>query len=56
MFFEQNGGVLLKQKMKSQGSHEAMTLFTTEHLKIATDNYSQDKIIGKGAYGVVYNE
>ncbi|KAD7477984.1 hypothetical protein E3N88_01120 [Mikania micrantha] len=31
-----------------------MTLFSTEHLRKATDNYSQEKIIGKGAYGVVY--
>ncbi|KAJ0463471.1 putative protein kinase RLK-Pelle-WAK family [Helianthus annuus] len=53
-FFEQNGGVLLKQKIKSQGSHEAMTLFTSEQLRKATKNYSHDQIIGKGAYGVVY--
>ncbi|XP_076892680.1 wall-associated receptor kinase 2-like [Bidens hawaiensis] len=53
-FFEQNGGVLLQQKIKLQGSHEAMTLFSTEQLRKATNNYSQEKIIGKGAYGVVY--
>ncbi|XP_076896807.1 wall-associated receptor kinase 2-like [Bidens hawaiensis] len=53
-FFEQNGGVLLKQKINSQGSHEAMTLFSTAQLRKATNNYSQEKIIGRGAYGVVY--
>ncbi|KAL8201770.1 hypothetical protein R6Q57_010917 [Mikania cordata] len=53
-FFEQNGGKLLKQKINSQGSNAAMTLFSTEQLRKATDNYSQEKIIGKGAYGVVY--
>ncbi|KAL8246314.1 hypothetical protein R6Q59_007530 [Mikania micrantha] len=53
-FFEQNGGALLKQKIKSQGSNAAMTLFSIEQLRKATDNYSQEKIIGKGAYGVVY--
>ncbi|KAF5768135.1 putative protein kinase RLK-Pelle-WAK family [Helianthus annuus] len=53
-FFEQNGGVLLKQKIKSQGTHEAMTLFSTEQLRKATDNYAQENIVGKGAYGVVY--
>ncbi|KAD7477881.1 hypothetical protein E3N88_01017 [Mikania micrantha] len=53
-FFEQNGGALLKQKIKSQGSNVTMTLFSTEQLRKATDNYSQEKIIGKGAYGVVY--
>ena len=53
-FFEQNGGVLLKQKIDSQGSHKEMTLFSTPELRKATDNYSQEKIIGQGAYGVVY--
>ncbi|KAJ0699627.1 putative protein kinase RLK-Pelle-WAK family [Helianthus annuus] len=53
-FFEQNGGVLLKQKINSQGSHEAMTLFSTHQLRKATDNYSQENIIGRGGYGVVY--
>ncbi|KAD7477979.1 hypothetical protein E3N88_01115 [Mikania micrantha] len=53
-FFEQNGGVLLKQKIESQGSNVAMTLYSTEQLRKATDNYSQEKIIGKVAYGVVY--
>nr|GEX09128.1 wall-associated receptor kinase 2-like [Tanacetum cinerariifolium] len=53
-FFEQNGGVLLKQKIDSQGSHKEMTLFSTTELRKATDNYSQEKIVGQGAYGVVY--
>ncbi|KAJ0702849.1 putative protein kinase RLK-Pelle-WAK family [Helianthus annuus] len=53
-FFEQNGGVLLKQKIKSQGSYEEMTLFSIEQLRKATNNYSQDQFIGKGGYGVVY--
>ncbi|KAL8246318.1 hypothetical protein R6Q59_007534 [Mikania micrantha] len=53
-FFEQNGGVLLKQKLKAQGSHDAMTLFSSKQLRKATHNYSRDQIIGKGAYGVVY--
>ncbi|GKD37728.1 kinase RLK-Pelle-WAK family protein, partial [Tanacetum coccineum] len=53
-FFEQNGGVLLKQKIDSQGLHKEMTLFSTAELRKATDNYSQEKIVGQGAYGVVY--
>ncbi|KAF5768124.1 putative protein kinase RLK-Pelle-WAK family [Helianthus annuus] len=48
------GGVLLTQKMKSQQTYEAMTLFSTEQLRKATNNYSQEKVIGKGAYGIVY--
>ncbi|KAK1411255.1 hypothetical protein QVD17_37802 [Tagetes erecta] len=53
-FFEQNGGVLLKQKIQSQQCYKAMTLFNTEQLRKATNNYSQENVIGKGAYGVVY--
>ncbi|KAD7477990.1 hypothetical protein E3N88_01126 [Mikania micrantha] len=53
-FFEQNGGKLLKQKINSQGSNGMMTLFSSEQLRKATDNYSQEKIVGKGAYGLVY--
>ncbi|KAK9059309.1 hypothetical protein SSX86_021928 [Deinandra increscens subsp. villosa] len=46
-FFEKNGGVLLKQKIKSQGSHEAMTLFSIAQLRKATHNYSKENIIGR---------
>ncbi|XP_076951805.1 putative wall-associated receptor kinase-like 16 [Bidens hawaiensis] len=53
-YFEQNGGVLLKQKNNVQGAHEAMTLFSPEDLLKATNGYSQEHIIGRGAYGVVY--
>ncbi|KAM0030109.1 putative protein kinase RLK-Pelle-WAK family [Helianthus debilis subsp. tardiflorus] len=53
-FFEQNGGVLLQQKINSQGSHEAMTLFSVSQLRRATNNYSQENIVGRGGYGVVY--
>ncbi|KAK1411287.1 hypothetical protein QVD17_37834 [Tagetes erecta] len=45
-FFEQNGGVLLKQKIKSQQSHEVMTLFSTEQLRKASSGYAQENIIG----------
>ncbi|KAL9998401.1 putative protein kinase RLK-Pelle-WAK family [Helianthus debilis subsp. tardiflorus] len=53
-FFEQNGGLLLKQKIKSQGSHEAMTLFSIAQLQKVTNNYSQENIIGQGDFGLVY--
>ncbi|KAL9998409.1 putative protein kinase RLK-Pelle-WAK family [Helianthus debilis subsp. tardiflorus] len=53
-FFEQNGGLLLKEKIKSQGSQEAMTLFSIAQLRKASNNYSQENIIGRGAFGVVY--
>ncbi|KAI3750477.1 hypothetical protein L2E82_21115 [Cichorium intybus] len=53
-FFEQNGGVLMKQKLKATGASEAMTMFSTEQLRKATDNYSEERIVGRGGYGVVY--
>ncbi|GJT38089.1 wall-associated receptor kinase 2-like protein [Tanacetum coccineum] len=53
-FFEQNGGVFLKQKLNAPGTSEAMIMFTTEQLRKATHNYSEERIIGRGGYGVVY--
>ncbi|KAL7585663.1 hypothetical protein Lser_V15G42748 [Lactuca serriola] len=53
-FFEQNGGVFMKQKLKATGTSEAVTMFTTEQLRRATDNYSEERIVGRGGYGVVY--
>ncbi|KAL4557905.1 hypothetical protein LXL04_036099 [Taraxacum kok-saghyz] len=47
-FFEQNGGVFLKQKLKATGaSHDAITMFSTEQLRNATDNYSNERIKSK---------
>ena len=53
-FFEQNGGVFLKQKLNAPGTSEAMIMFTTDQLRKATHNYSEERIIGRGGYGVVY--
>ncbi|KAJ0683606.1 putative protein kinase RLK-Pelle-WAK family [Helianthus annuus] len=53
-FFEQNGGVFIKQKLKAPGTGGAMTMFSTEQLRKATNNYSEERIIGRGGYGVVY--
>ncbi|KAI3819078.1 hypothetical protein L1987_12901 [Smallanthus sonchifolius] len=53
-FFEQNGGVFLKQKLKAPGTSEAVIMFSTEQLRKATNNYSEDRIVGRGGYGVVY--
>ncbi|CAH1427586.1 unnamed protein product [Lactuca virosa] len=52
--FEQNGGVFLKQKLRATGGNDAVTMFSTEELRKATDNYSEDQIIGRGGSGVVY--
>ncbi|KAI3507362.1 hypothetical protein L1887_22346 [Cichorium endivia] len=47
-FFEQNGGVFLKQKLKAPGTTDAVTMFSTEQLRKATDNYSDERIVGQG--------
>ncbi|CAI9263657.1 unnamed protein product [Lactuca saligna] len=53
-FFEQNGGVFLKQKLKAPGASDNVTIFSTQQLRKATDNYSEERIVGRGGYGVVY--
>ncbi|RWR76582.1 putative wall-associated receptor kinase-like protein 16 [Cinnamomum micranthum f. kanehirae] len=51
--FEQNGGVLLRQKLSSRGT-ESFKIFTAKELERATENYSVSRIVGQGGYGVVY--
>ncbi|XP_012832709.1 PREDICTED: wall-associated receptor kinase 1-like [Erythranthe guttata] len=54
-FFKQNGGLILKQQLSSnKGSMESTKIFTSEELEKATNNYSEDRIIGQGDSGTVY--
>ncbi|KAK7850711.1 wall-associated receptor kinase 5, partial [Quercus suber] len=54
-FFEQNGGLLLKQQLSNhQMSVETTKIFTTEELKKATNNYDESRVLGQGGYGTVY--
>ncbi|PRQ29740.1 putative protein kinase RLK-Pelle-WAK-LRK10L-1 family [Rosa chinensis] len=54
-YFTENGGLLLKQKLTSQGgSVETTKLFTTKELEKATHNYHESRILGEGGYGIVY--
>ncbi|KAG5552333.1 hypothetical protein RHGRI_010422 [Rhododendron griersonianum] len=56
-FFQQNGGLLMKQKISSidgTSADQSTKFFTVEELKKATNNYAEDRILGQGAYGVVY--
>ncbi|GAA0148742.1 transmembrane signal receptor [Lithospermum erythrorhizon] len=54
-YFHQNGGVLLKQKMSSNGvNSESARIFKLEELKKATRNYSRDYILGEGGFGIVF--
>ncbi|XXG44203.1 hypothetical protein AAC387_Pa01g4068 [Persea americana] len=52
-FFQQNGGMLLQQKISSHRA-EAFKIFTAEELKRATDNYNVNKVLGQGGFGIVY--
>ncbi|KAF4376937.1 hypothetical protein F8388_022653 [Cannabis sativa] len=55
-FFEQNGGLMLQQRLSSteKGPVETTKIFTAKELEMATDNYHESRIIGEGGYGIVY--
>ncbi|KAH0737470.1 hypothetical protein KY290_036175 [Solanum tuberosum] len=54
-FFQQNGGLLLKQQISSiKGGVEATKIFTVDELRKATNNYASDRILGHGGNGIVY--
>ncbi|KAI5663400.1 hypothetical protein M9H77_22723 [Catharanthus roseus] len=55
-FFQQNGGFLLKQQISSSNECgvEPTKIFTAEALEKATNNYADDRILGRGGYGTVY--
>ncbi|CAA2966949.1 wall-associated receptor kinase 2-like [Olea europaea subsp. europaea] len=54
-FFQQNGGLLLKQQLSSnEGGMELAKIYSVEELEHATNNYAGDHILGRGGYGIVY--
>ncbi|CAL5028947.1 unnamed protein product [Urochloa decumbens] len=58
-FFEQNGGVLLQQQMRSYdragvGAGAGFKIYSTEELEKATDGFAADRILGRGGHGIVY--
>ncbi|XP_048429703.1 wall-associated receptor kinase 2-like [Pyrus x bretschneideri] len=54
-YFKENGGLLLQQKIASQGGTvETTKIFTAEELEKATNNYHESRILGEGGYGIVY--
>ncbi|KAL6591380.1 hypothetical protein ACP70R_049883 [Stipagrostis hirtigluma subsp. patula] len=57
-FFEQNGGVLLQQQMRSYSSAGAgaggFKIFSKEELEKATNNFASDRVLGRGGHGIVY--
>lgn len=54
-FFQQNGGLLLKQRISlNQGSNDTTKIFTAEELKVATNNYSKHNILRQESHGTMY--
>ncbi|KAK4483784.1 hypothetical protein RD792_010988 [Penstemon davidsonii] len=54
-FFQQNGGMLLKQLFSSkEGTMESAKIFSAKELKKATNDYAEDRILGRGGSGTVY--
>ncbi|XP_057801232.1 wall-associated receptor kinase 5-like [Salvia miltiorrhiza] len=54
-FFKQNGGLLLQQQLSSnEKTMKSMRIFSAEELENATNNYAEDRILGKGGFGIVY--
>ncbi|KAL4596051.1 hypothetical protein ACB092_12G136300 [Castanea dentata] len=54
-FFQQNGGLLLQEKLSNhQGSAETTRIYSAEELEKATNNYDESRVLGQGSYGTVY--
>ncbi|KAL8246529.1 hypothetical protein R6Q59_007745 [Mikania micrantha] len=54
-FFKRNGGLLLKQQQEADPSLVDKTIhFTTRELQKATDNFNENRILGRGGQGTVY--
>ncbi|XP_022981698.1 wall-associated receptor kinase 2-like [Cucurbita maxima] len=54
-FFERNGGLMLEQQLSIRDeANQTAKIFTAEELRKATNNYSDDRIVGKGGFGTVY--
>ncbi|XVF65399.1 hypothetical protein PTKIN_Ptkin09bG0245600 [Pterospermum kingtungense] len=54
-YFKRNGGLLLQQQLScNEGNVEQIRLFTSKELKMATDYYNVNRILGQGGQGTVY--
>ncbi|CAN6348510.1 unnamed protein product [Urochloa humidicola] len=52
-YFKQNGGLKLYDEMRSR-QVDTITILTEEEIKKATENYSDDRVLGCGGHGMVY--
>ncbi|XP_023737173.1 wall-associated receptor kinase-like 8 [Lactuca sativa] len=54
-YFKRNGGILLKQQQATDiGLVDKTILFTSNELSKATDNFNENRILGRGGQGTVY--
>lgn len=54
-FFQKNGGLLLEQQTSfNEGGVKSTKIFSANELEKATNNYAEDRILGRGGYGIVY--
>ncbi|CAN6979963.1 unnamed protein product [Brassica rapa subsp. trilocularis] len=54
-FFKRNGGLLLQQQLNTnKGNIEKTRIFTARELEKATENFSENRILGQGGQGTVY--
>lgn len=55
-FFRQNGGLLLEQRLSERQcvTNQTAKIFTEDQLKKATNNFSENRVIGQGGFGTVY--
>ena len=52
-YFKQNGGLKLYDEMRSR-QVETIHILTEKEIKKATDNFSEDRVLGCGGHGMVY--
>ncbi|KAF8114365.1 hypothetical protein N665_0039s0124 [Sinapis alba] len=53
--FKRNGGLLLQQELNTRESNvEKTKIFTSKELEKATENFSENRILGQGGQGTVY--
>ncbi|KAF3604826.1 hypothetical protein DY000_02046409 [Brassica cretica] len=54
-FFQQNGGVMLIQRLSGGGTSNAnVKIFIEEGMKTSTNSYDESRILGQGGQGTVY--
>ncbi|CAM0948809.1 unnamed protein product [Alopecurus aequalis] len=52
-YFKKNGGLRLYDEMRSR-QVDTVRILTENEIRIATDNYNEDRVLGRGGHGMVY--